>query len=99
MRFNKQTIKRDGIDYDNFAPKNISWGKGVQGDQGTAYSNYQGCDKELTLEEYKNLKPSRLLSGYGGSVSRQIRWVPDYLRSIGLELEDWDQEKYDIING
>jgi hypothetical protein len=98
MRFSRQTIERNGMTYENFAPKNFSWGTGVEGNKGVAFTNYQECEKELTWNEYKNLSPSSLLSGYSSSISSQIRWVESYLRAKGLTEKDWDEEIYNKFN-
>jgi hypothetical protein len=98
MRFNLEKIIESNIDYENFAPKNFSWGQGVEGNKGVAFTNYQECENELSWEEYKNLKASSLLSGYSSSISSQIRWVEKYLTSLGLSERDWDSELFQKFN-
>lgn len=91
MRFEISKIEKNNIDYENFRATDYSWGKGVEGDSGIAFSNYQDCKKELTWEEYKNLEPSSLLSGYKRHhIDAQIRWVEDYISELGLTPDDWD---------
>jgi hypothetical protein len=91
MRFNLEKIQKSNINYENFRAKDFSWGKGVEGNSGIAYSNYQDCEKELSWEEYKNLKPSNLLSGYKiNDINSQIRWVEKYLKLNDLDEQDWD---------
>lgn len=98
MRFNLQKIEKLNVDYENFAPKNFAWGKGVEGNKGEALTNYQECEKELSWEDYKNLKPSNLLTGYSSSIPSQIRWVEKYLTSFGLSEIDWDSELFQTFN-
>lgn len=95
FKFSKQEIIKNDINYNNFAPKDYSWGKGVEGDRGIAVTNFQECEKELSWNEYTNLRASSLLSGYSqNNISQQIRWVNNYLSSIGLTPNDWDEESY-----
>jgi len=95
FRFILQKIDESGIDYQNFAPKDYAWGKGVEGNRGVAFTNYQGCEKELSWEDYINLKPSFLLNGYSATdITRQIRWVQKYLAEIGLNPKDWDEANF-----
>ena len=95
-RFNDSFIKEENINYELFVSKDCKWGKGVQGANGTAFSNYQGCEKELTWDEYIKLTPSSLIANYGASAfSRQIKWVESYLREQGLSKNDWDKEMFE----
>ncbi len=94
FKFALNVINETNINYETFAPKDYSWGKGVEGNKGVAFTNYQGCEKELTWEEYLNLKPSALLSKYNGSIPRQIGWVQEYLKRIHLTHENWDNDNY-----
>lgn len=97
--FNLRTIEETNIKYEEFIPQDYSWGKGVRGDNGVALTNYQTCEKEISWIEYINLKPSSLLSKYNNStISKQIRWVQNYLSSIGLDSSNWDSEFYDKLN-
>jgi hypothetical protein len=98
MKFNIQKIEKSNIDYDNFVAKNFAWGEGVEGNNGVAFTDYQECEKELTWEEYKNLKASSLLSGYSSSISSQIRWVEKYLTALGLNETDWDRVCFSKFN-
>lgn len=98
MRFAVSRIREENINYENFAPKDFSWGKGVSGEKGVAFSNFQDCEKELTWDEYKNLRASSLLSGYPNSIPNQLRWVEEYLNTIGLKPEDWDESTYKKFN-
>ena len=91
MSFNKSFIKKDNIDYNNFRATDYSWGQGVVGDKGAAFSNYQECKKELSWNEYKNLSPSIRLRGYSLiNINDQIRWIENYLAQKGLSSENWD---------
>jgi hypothetical protein len=105
MRFVSETIKKENIDYVNFKPSDFSWGKGVEGiktEMGLAQgaiTNYQDCKKELTYNEYLNLTPSHLLSGYkSDDIKKQIRWVQNYLIKLGLKPEDWDETIYNSFH-
>lgn len=96
--FNDSYIKEQNINYENFVAEDYSWGTGVEGDRGVAFSNYQGCRKELTWDEYTKLTPSKIISSYGSSAfTRQIKWVETHLNSIGLSKGDWDKEIYDRL--
>ena len=96
--FNASKIIENNLDYNNFAPKSFSWGIGVEGTRGIAFTNYQGCEKELSWEEYANLKPSSRLSGYAASIPAQIKWVQKYLSRLGISAENWDKENYEKFN-
>lgn len=97
--FNPSEIIQNNLDYTNFAPKSFSWGIGVEGDRGIAFTNFQGCEKELSWEEYVNLKPSLRLSGYDTtSIRSQIKWVQNYLSKLGINSANWDKETYEKFN-
>jgi hypothetical protein len=87
---NKTKIIRDNIEYNNFDPKDLKWGKGIVGNKGVAYTNYQVCNKELSYDDYKNLQPSEYLSQYKNWISSQIGWIENYLDNIGLNKDNWD---------
>ncbi len=92
FRFILNKIELSGFNYNNFTPADYSWGKGVEGHKGIAFTNYQSCEKELSWDEYIKLKPSPLLSGYNATdIKRQIKWVENYLTSNGLSPIDWDE--------
>lgn len=99
LQTNLMTIEKLNINYETFIPQNYSWGKGVSGDNGVAFTNYQLCEKELSWDEYINLKPAALLSEYNNTtISKQIRWIQNYLSSIGLDSSNWDNEFYSKLN-
>lgn len=94
-KFNDSFIKEENLNYEQFVSKDYKWGKGVQGANGIAFTNYQGCEKELTWEEYTKLTPSNLISNYGASAfHRQINWVEAYLKTQGLSKDNWDKELF-----
>ena len=100
-RFVTSTIEKSGFDYSQFVASDYSWGKGVVGEKtlrGEAHgaaANYQSCKTELSLKDLQELKPSQRLAGYSShNIEKQIRWIPGYLQSIGLSLQDWDGELY-----
>ncbi|MBK8368174.1 MAG: hypothetical protein IPL10_12360 [Bacteroidetes bacterium] len=101
FKFELNKIEKTGLNYETFAPKDFNWGKGVEGNRGIAFSNYQDCEQELTWDEYSNLRPGQLLSGYKpNDINRHLRWVSRYLKTIGLSPSDWDKEMYNkfIVN-
>lgn len=89
MRFRNQTIVKKGIDYESFRPNDYSWGKGVQGDRGMAFENYQQCEVELSWTDYENLKPSDLLENYN-AFGAQVKWLDSYLTRNGLSALNHD---------
>jgi hypothetical protein len=98
FRFTLNKIELSGFNYDNFAPTNYSWGKGIEGNNGIAFTNYQSCEKELSWDEYIKLKPSPLLSGYNSTyITRQIKWIENYLTSSGLSSKDWDESIFNRL--
>tara|TARA_Y100000589_G_C27104155_1_gene609342 strand:+ start:938 stop:1324 length:387 start_codon:yes stop_codon:yes gene_type:complete len=91
MRFKTTYIQEENIDYENFRAQDYKWGKGVQGENGTAFTNYQECKEELSWESYESLSPSDLLSGYKfNDIEKQIYWVKEYISDLGLSSDNWD---------
>jgi hypothetical protein len=91
MNFEISFICKRNIDYLKFRAIDFSWGKGVIGSNGVAFSNYQECKNELSFNQYKLLEPSERLARYSSiNIVNQIRWVESYISEKGISINDWD---------
>lgn len=93
---NVEVFQMEDVDYGTIKVDEYSHRSGVVNSGNT--DDYQPCRKELTWEEYKSLQPSIQLSGYTNRISPQIQWVGEYLKSIGLTENDWDEKVYNKFN-